>query len=543
MRALIYLRWRMLANGLVGLVTSPKRMASAVFVIVWIAVSLGFGLVSHTAQGSSPAAMAVPAAYARLVVLIIILMLTLMVVQRGLEGTVFSFSGADYDFLFPTPVSRRMVIVVRVLEDSLATLLWTGVVLSGLRVVLPVEIVDLARASSPWLQGLAAGLYAVFVINTARAIQLSLAGGETLLGAGGIVSKALWGVLLAMLGGAAYVLVQGARAQTVMHDLSEGPWAFILAPALAVAAVVTGEAPPVFGTDTVAVASLAALALIASVAACLLDRDIIEGTLEHSAHVAGVRAAARAQDMEQMAGVRLKGAGGRRSLSVSWRRPEWAPVYKYIAETLHQGWPQALRWAVLLSLPGLGARVFGLSGTAPALLAGPAIAYLLLLVSSFQALRFRSELNHAPLLRALPITPAWQLLSGLTPRALVLSAGFAIALGSFHLGYECPGVGAHAAVALCLPLACLLSCLMGALTACVFPSSEDAGQRLLAGVLHMAALGLALAPAMVAIALCAVARYPLAVTALLGNLGLLPGVVLSAWGTARMFANFEPGTE
>lgn len=544
MRALVYLRWRTLVNGLLGLLTSPKRMASGVFVIVWIVASLGFGVLSHSMHGSSSAQMQVPAAYARLVVLIVILMLTLMVVQRGLEGTVFSFSGADYDFLFPTPVSRRLVIVARVLEDSLATLLWTGVVLAGMRAVLPVEFSDLQAVASPWVQGLAAGFYAVFVINTARAIQLSLSTGEVLLGASGIASKALWGVLLALLGGAAYVLVQGAAAQTLMRDISHGPWAVALAPPLAVASLVTGEAPPVFGTVTVAVVSLAALALLASTAACLLDRDIIEGTLEHSAHIAGIRAAARAQDMERMAGARLRRTrAGSRSLAVGWRRPELAPVYKYLAETLHQSWPQLARWAVIMALPGVGARLAHLSGTAPALLAGPAVAYLLLLVSSFQALRFRSELNHASLLRALPLSPVRQLLAGLVPRALVLAAGFALALGSFHLGYECPGAGAHAAVVLCLPLACLLSCLMGALTACVFPNSEDAGQRLLAGVLHMAALGIALAPAMALVALSSAVHAPVLAVAVVGNLGLLPGVALSAWGTARLFADYEPGSE
>ena len=98
-------------------------------------------------------------------------------------------------------------------------------------------------------------------------------------------------------------------------------------------------------------------------------------------------------------------------------------------------------------------------------------------------------------------------------------------------------------VLLCLPAACVMGALVGAFAACVFPNSEDAGQRLLGGLLHMVTLGLGLAPGITLVVVGSIAQIGGPLTAVLGNIGILGPIVVATIVTGQLFNRYEPGNE
>jgi hypothetical protein len=546
MRALAYLRWRLFKNGLLWLVLSPQRLIVALFFVAWAALGVFFLLVAAVAGQSAPALLHPSAEHVRLGVVVLLTLAALGAIERGLEGAVFSFPPADFDFLFPTPIPRRLVVASRVVLDGLVVtadvalvLLFAGPTLLRLAGREP-STKDLMAL---WF---AATAYTVLAVNIGRIIELLLASGQLLLGASkGLLKGVVWGIAIGLLGLAVVAGLRGGEmAGGVLHVLSSPPLNLVFLPTLCVASVVTGDPLPFPGGPWAGVGLVATLALAAMGIVCLLDRDVVEATLEHSARVMRLREAARAQDLEQLAGERFREANPRqRSVLVGWHDPRLAQPYRVLAEMSHGSAWRWVGWALVLVAAGFAARVLPLSDEALRLIPGPAAAYLLLLVSSFQSLRFRSELGHVILLRSLPLA-TWQQVLGLTlPRALLQALFLMGCLASFWLGRPSVRPDLSLSVGLCLPLATVVTSLVGALVASLFPNASDLGQRFLGGLLHTLGVGLGLTPCGILVAVGTTLGLPALVTALLGNVGLLPVALVALWLATAALDRHQPGEE
>jgi hypothetical protein len=547
MAALIYLRLHLLKNGLLSLVSSPKRLIVTLFFLLWVGAS--FASVAMTRFMGPHGAVPVPALpvdQVRLGLIVLLIVFTLGSIERGFEGAVFSFPAADYDFLFPTPIPRRLIVAFRVGLDALVMLADVGIVvvfLTPLAMGLVMREASVGRMVLVWI---AAGLYMLFAVNLARIIELLLTNVQAILGISkGVVRVAVWVFGVALLWGGGYVVFgEESGPAAVMAVLSHPPYSYLLTPLLAVAAFVTGEGHPLLASPVASMSLLLLLAAVCTVGVCVLDRDVAEATLEHSARVARMRAAARSQDIERMTGESLReGSSNHRSLILRWREPSLALPYKLIAETLHGNRWQWGAW--LLVMVGLAFLARLLSGDELLLrsLPGPAAAYVLLLSSSFQGLRFRSELTHITLLRTFPIAASRQLLGLTAPRALLHSALLLAGMLCFWLGHPLRGVHLSVAVACCLPLGSITSGLVGAVVSCIFPNSTDPGQRFLGGLLHTLGVGLALIPCLMLVAMGMAFALPGVLIGLLGNAGLLPVafaiMFLGNWALGR----FQPGED
>lgn len=547
MRALAYLQLHLLKNGILSVLASPKRLAFALLFIGWLALSVLLGIVGLVSgRGLDTPRLVIPPDYFHLGVVGLLVLLTLAAVERALQGAVLSFSPADYDFLFPTPVSRRLVIAYRVLLDALTIAFWVTVVVLVVAAFLPLYTALEMSAPGAILMGLAGWLYALFVINLARIIELALTSAKGLpggtLGAG---RTAVWMAVVAVLGGIAYIVwVGGDGVGAAAEALSRAPVSVIFLPILAVASFVTDAPPPVAGSEAATLGMLIALAALSSVTVCFLDRDVVEATLGHSRRLSRMKAASRQQDVERMVGERLREqAGAFRSFVVSWRSPDLALPYKALAEASHGGRARWLGYALLLAAPAVAARLLPLEPQVLRHVPGPIVAYLLLLIAGFHALRFRSELNHIALLRATPSAPWRQVLGLVLPRAAAYAAFLVAAVAMFWAGCPVTPADTHLAVALCVPLATVATLLVSVIATCLFPHNADPAQRFFGGLLLTFGVSLALTPCVIALVAGALFGLPGVVMALLGNLALAPPAAGALALAALLYLRFEPGDD
>lgn len=547
MRALAYLQLRLLKNGILSVLRSPKRLAFALVFMGWLGLSMMLGIVGLVSGRSLEGArLFIPADHVHLAVVCLLALLTLAAIERALQGAVLSFTPADYDFLFPTPVSRRLVIASRVLLDAVTIGFWVAIVVLFAAAFLPMYTLMEVPGRGVLLMGLAGWLYALFVINLARILELLLTGARgPRAGALGAGKTVVWLAVLAILAGTAYLLGWGGDAVgAAAQVLSQPPVSVIFLPMLAVASFVTGAAPPVAGSEAATFGLLVALAAASSLTVCFLDRDVVEATIGHSRRLSRMKAASREQDVERMVGERLREqAGAYRSLVVSWRSPDLALPYKALAEASHGGRLRWLGYALLLAAPAVAARLLPLEPEVLRHVPGPVVAYLLLLVAGFHALRFRSELNHIALLRAAPAAPWRQLLGLVLPRAAAYAVFLVAAVAAFWLGNPMKPADTHLAVALSVPLATVATLLVSVIATCLFPHNTDPAQRFLGGLLLTFGVSLALTLCVIALVVGALFGLPGLVMALLGNLALVPPAAGALALAAFLYGRFEPGDE
>jgi len=546
MRALIYLRLHLLKNGVLSVLTNPKRLVFAVFFVVWMAANLLMALGARLGGGMPEAGgLHIPEAHLKLGVIALLVMLTATAIERGLDGAVFHFSPADYDFVFPTPIARRLVVAARVLADAAGLLVWVGVFVLLAFAFSPLRWEGLSASPQRLLVVWVVGwLYAVLVVNLARIVELVFAGAEAALGSRvGVLKIAVWCIAIGTVAGAAYTIGRGAaESGAVLDMLGRPPLVVVFWPMLSLAALLGSEPTPVLGSLELTYGLLCALAAGCAVGVCLLDRDVIEVTLEHSARISRIRQAMRSQDADALTVERLQRAGGaERSFVVDWRHPAMALPYRVLAEASRIGVARVILCALAVVAPAAGAFWLPVEDDIIRLITGPVVAYALFLLASFHALRFRSELGHITILRALP-APEWQLLLGLSlPRPLGHSFLLILALAGIHLARPSADPQMTIAVALCVPLAAVTSSFVGAIAACLFPEGADAAQRFFGGLLHVAGMTIAFAPGIVLVVVGTVLRYPGAVTGIMGNLGLIPVAVVSGLLAYNLFRRFQPG--
>ncbi len=545
MRAIAYLQLHLLKNGVLSVLRSPKRLVFALLFIGWIGMSVLLGFTTHMSGYPSARLLQIPSEYLRLGAISILIILTLTAIERGLEGTMLSFAAADYDFLFPSPVGRRLVVASKVLVDTVTTFFWVGVFITAMVFFVPVRLIatDLTFASLSGLW-LASCLYAVFVVNLSRIVELFLAGGQAALGVSvNALKTTVWVLGAALLIVSAYLFAGGSvTSANAVALLNRPPISYLLLPVLSVASFITGDPSPI-GSAAGDIALLFVLAGGCLVGVCALDQDVIETTIEHSVRVSRLRAAARSQDVERILGERMRDNGkGRRSFLVSWRSPQLAFMYKNLAELSHGGRFKLLGYVLLMGVGAPLAMIMPndqIARYAP----GPVVAYLLLLFAGVQSMRVRSELNHSVLLRTLPLPPWRQVLDLVLPRTLLQSLLIMGAMGCFWLGRPIPNSGLNLGVALTVPAAVLVTYLMAAVTACVFPSLEDPAQRFLGGLLLMIGASIALAPAITLVIITTLMTPSGLLVGLMGNLGALPVAAALVACAAFFFSRFEPGDE
>lgn len=132
MKPLIYLELRQFVNSVKNTARSPKRLIPTLLIGAWIAAWFLQSLLFFTGHGSIDPAASLPiseslAEQRTLIETALFLVLSVgsvMVMYGAFSSGLMVFSVAQIDFMFPTPISRRKVLLVKLIRDYSKYVFW-----------------------------------------------------------------------------------------------------------------------------------------------------------------------------------------------------------------------------------------------------------------------------------------------------------------------------------------------------------------------------------------------------------------------------------
>lgn len=220
MRSLIYLEYRQLVNSLKNTVRSPKRLIPSLIFVAWVVSWLihSILLLSTEPQIITPSdelLTYLPIDTIRLIIFIALCIGSVFVVYSAFNSSLLVFSIAQIDFLFPTPISRRKVLLIKLLKDYLKYGLWVILIYF---VVCTSVLHGIRRSLIPWSLVSITSIVAllIFIVNIAHTINIVFTFGYERLRQVGILIKVM------LLGLPAGTLGYGIYHYAITRDIYAG---------------------------------------------------------------------------------------------------------------------------------------------------------------------------------------------------------------------------------------------------------------------------------------------------------------------------------
>ncbi len=122
MRPLLYLEFRQAINSIKNTARSPKRLIPALLLGCWFLCAVMQSAVLMSGAPRPPRAdlmllAHVPEAQIELGLFLLLSIGSILVMYNGFNSGLMIFSVAHIDFMFPTPISRRSVLLVKLIKD------------------------------------------------------------------------------------------------------------------------------------------------------------------------------------------------------------------------------------------------------------------------------------------------------------------------------------------------------------------------------------------------------------------------------------------
>ena len=553
MKPLLYLEYRLLVNSLKNILRSPKRLIVALFVAAFI-----FAWFSQTmilvagAPRPSQLGFKLPGGGLHLQEMItsaIFLLLctgTIVLLFQAFSTGSLIFSLAHIDFLFPTPIPRRSVLLLKLLRDYLKYILWIGffLTLSGAPLM-----VALGGSFYPYglvsIAGLAA--YLLFVLNITHTINIIFTFGFERFKQAGLLIKTI--LIVALLsafvvglwhfvdtGSADFSLRDAARSPLVRTVFAPTDWctAVILTPVKSV-----GKANVEFDK----LALLVALAVGSFFILLSRKENIYEPSLGISVKSAQMRMAMRSGDATaiRVQALQAKGTKSARMLYLPpFGRGTTALLWKNLLVRYRMSWGQLI---LVVVLPV--ALVLAVQRSVPYVQLLQNLPYLLVYMAFLLSItvqpQVRAELKHVNLLKAMPIS-AWKVvLAQILTGTVYLAAGilfFTATMWIFIPATRTALLPACALVSVFLGFNCVSASIIPAL---LYPNMRDQAQNFFSQLIGLSLIMVALIPSVVlGVALGVLVDLPLykivipicAVNFILG--------IASASVSGAIFRRFDP---
>lgn len=175
MKPLLYLELRQFTNSLKNIARSPKRLIPVLVVgagmMAWIIQMLLLASLPHHGAGILSHAADIPSETIRAGAFLFLCFGSLAIIYQAFSQGSMVFSIAHIDFLFPTPISRRSVLLVKLIKDYLRYAFYVAfyITIAGapamalLNVSLfPYAIVSIAALTA----------YLLFIVNFAHTVNI-----------------------------------------------------------------------------------------------------------------------------------------------------------------------------------------------------------------------------------------------------------------------------------------------------------------------------------------------------------------------------------
>ena len=443
MKPLLYLEIRQFLNSIENTLRSPKRLIPALLVAAgifsWVMQSVfflsGAGPVSHRAMAGLNAAL-LPTELIRAGVFLMLSFGGLVILFQAFSTGSLVFSIAHIDFLFPTPIPRRAVLLVKLVKDYLKYAFWVAflVIFSGVPILMAINI----RLFPGGLFSIAALIaYILFVVNVTHSVNIIFTFGFERL------KQASSAIKLVLIVALASAIVLGVRQYVTSGDCCISVlWAVnspviktIFAPADWCAGLVLAPLEGVTSLDKIHLVLLCGLALGSFAFLMSRKENIYEPSLGVSVRAVKMRAAMRSGDATALR-VQMMQEKGKKSAGVMvippFGRGAMALLWKSLVIRYRMSWTQLL---LMLVLPAAVTFIVQRSINAEEVLCNLpfVLVYLTYIMSITIQPQVRAELKHANILKSMPIA-AWKvMLTQVLNGTLLLSLGVAVFAASMWL--------------------------------------------------------------------------------------------------------------
>ena len=524
MKPLIYLELKQFANAIKNTIRTPKRLIPTLIIGAWIMSWLIHGLLA-VADAPSPGDLGFGKwgdALQRLpkntdmIEAGIFLFLTagcIMVVYQAFSSGLMVFSIAHIDFLFPTPISRRKVLLVKLAKDYLKYGFWVAFffIFLGSPLLAAIEVPLLPRG----LAGIA-GLTALLllVVNVAHTINIVFTFGYERLKQAAVLIKAI--LIAAPASLVAYGVYQYAQTGDSYASIlwaADSPVAnAVFAPAHWCTSLILA---PLWGITSQDYFHLAMLWVLAAASFVLLlsrRENLYEPSLGISVKYAKRRQAMRAGDVSgvRMDEMRERGAKRPNGLSIPpFGRGAVALFWRDLATKFRLSRGQLIFLLAVFVVAAVLVRQFVEPKWPSVLRQLPFVLIYLTWIFSIAFQPMRAELKHADILKSMPVQ-AWKVVLAQTlNRALYVGVGVSALAASMwailpHTRGEllllC-GAGAPFFGFACIAVAVIPSLL--------YPDTRDTTQNYICGPVGFMLSLIAIVPTIViGVVLIAIANVP-----------------------------------
>ena len=552
MRPLIYLELRQFINSIKNTVRHPKRLIPMLLIAAWVGTWFVQGLLLLAGEVPRPHGPrldvlgSLPIETIESVVFLSLAVVSAMVVYGAFSSGLMVFSIAHIDFLFPTPISRRKVLFVKLLKDYLKYAGW--IAFFFFFIGSPI-FSELGVSMMPWgLASIAAVVALVLlVINLAHTINIVFTFGyERLKQAGTLIKAAMvltglsaltYGVhQYARTGNAIASILWAADSPVVSAVFAPARWAgsLSLAPLLGITPEQWGQ----FGLLWLAAAGSFVLLMTRK-------ENVYEPSLGISFKYGRRRLAMRSRDFTDIRVAALREKGTRRASGLSippFGRGAVAFVWKNIL-LRYRIYRSQLAFLILLPL----VLIFILNRSLPAELKRNApflLAYMVWALSMAAQTEIRIDLKYANIVKSMPIG-AWKLvLAQVASSVLYLAGGIAVFAGYLWIALPDARGPMLVACAVAAPFLGFANIAAMTIPSLMYPDLRDASQNYLCGLLGFLLTAIATAPTVVlGLVMHFVLRAPVyAILPAACAVNILIGAAAVALA-GGMFRRFDPTSE
>lgn len=551
MNTLLYREARQIANYARITLRSPKRLVPAILMVVYLMIFLGPQLLIRLVGPRHLVSVISFSMPPQIPIALFALLSLVMVykIHKSFSESMVTFPLADIDFLFPTPISRRTILGLRLLGLYAKV----GLYILFFALIFGFQLTMFAPTSI----GISVScvvliLFIVFLVNTCTTINLVATFREAR--KWWLSSAVRWtadGLLV-------FVVATLILGYVQTHDLAESAArtmnnplvTILLLPARWTADLMlspfTGWKPG-FGGEFLGMWALAlgSLALVLS-----RKENPFEPSLVISARAAAIRSAMRRgggfgrlrTEMQKFRPQKVKATGG----IPPFGRGAIALVWKNLNITMRTS------GKALIAVPFIGVIVLGgLRLAAPQEIglkevqgfATLLVAYLMFISSTIMLHSFRADLKQANILRPMPI-PAWQIIAVQGVHSTLISmaiAWIAFILIAVFYGFEARSPLTIAVLA--LPFAAYASLCWQAVAAVIYPNPEDPTQQfvgnMLSGFAGLISIGPVVAIGALGWFLHLGVVLPAMMIAAFSTGMAIGGIILSSW----LYKRFDPTDE
>jgi len=469
---------------------------------------------------------------------LVLALISIGIVDYGFTEGFMAFSLADVDYLFPSPIPRRLILAYRLAAKSLLALVQAGFFFYFFfwRMMLQTFAPERATLGA----GAIALLGLFFCLGAYAGVAFAL---KMIFGFGrlGTVRRGVLVLLALFLGLVGWTFWQGGF--TGVRDFAQNlVLVGLFFPCRLAADCLV--APLVGDSATIPLLALAGCYVGSLAFLFSRNENFYEASLEGSEKAAKMLQAAKEQNFAAMFAVQASGkrATGRKPYALPlFGRGGTALLWANLSAAAKR--PFANLWLPLVG--GLAISTVIVVAVPPqfaAWVVGGANAYALFILSMSGMQVFRQSVGREPLIRPLPFKRWEVVLADVLPRSLI-SALFAWGSGGVLIG---SGVTNAATVGtlliICLPAALFALNLIQYMVALWYPDAQDKLQQMLAGfvslfltmgVITLMALGLVIP---------LVLRAPLWVTVPLFLLPTAAAAALLMWWASAVYGRFQPKT-